>query len=244
MNNIKFINFKRDWNELCEQKKKLGDSYLLTGLTDWDNCFGGLRRGGVSLIAAPSGHGKTTFLLGMSKILVSKSYKVLYIGTEQTAIQLMDSVGRIDIDFVLKDEVLLEDIFCDIEPNYYDVVIYDYLGAESGANTDKSEWQEYRDQCGALSSLAIKYNFALLTACQADPSLLDEPNPASKSSKFISYAKHIQDKLDVGIYMWKNKSVTEWCMFKNRYHEKTETKYIMYLDYENKIIEDYDIKEN
>lgn len=238
MSKFQIINFARDFDKLITKKSELADNLIKTGLETWDQNFDGLRRGGIHLIAAPSGHGKTSFMISMSKLLASQKFKVLYIGTEQTEFELLDTFGRVNVDFILKDSSFtLNELFNDLDTQY-DVIFYDYLGAESGANdTNKSEWQVYRDQMDALHQLALSINCAIITACQATADILNAgPNPGARGSQFIAFSKNIQNSINLGIYLIRNSdnSGCNLSMFKNRYGRFNSAPIPVFMDYKSK----------
>lgn len=227
-------NFKRDREELQELKKQRGDSYYTSGWRLWDEWFGGFQKGTLQLICAPTGGGKTTVLIALAKKAERLGYKVLYIGVEQDPLAIDDFLSNADIDFVWKNECTLQECIGD---DSYDLVIYDYLGAESGANTSAQEWQVFRDQANYLSNFAIANNICILTAAQADHKIKDKNltiEDIPNSPAFVSFSKHIVDKISAGIYIIPQGTETHAVMMKNRYKPMvTEPKQIL-INYQSK----------
>lgn len=186
-------------------------------------------------MCAATGHGKTTVLIGLAKKAVKQGYRVLYIGTEQVVEMLAGTFGPINIDFVLKSEgVSLADC---IGEDQYDIILYDYLGAESGANRSAQEWQIFRDQADYLSNFAIEHNACVLTAAQADISITDKKltiGEIPNSGKYVSFAKHIIDKVSAAAYIIKKDEATYMVMIKARYKPMQTTPKVVFIDYVNK----------
>lgn len=232
-------NAMKDWDIAQEKLKSLGERKLPTGWSVWDDWFGGFVKGTLQLVAAPTGHGKTTFLLAMAKKAVRQGYKVLYIGTEQPAEIIIARLGEpLDIDVCYK---VSNDTLSDcIGDDTYDIIIYDYLGAEASAIVGKEEWRVLRDQADELSNYAIERNTCILTAAQADVGALamkpgSSPNDCiPNNGSAVSFAKHIVDKISAGAYLVK---LYEGCVamkvMKNRYGKSDDNVRLIRLDYEN-----------
>ena len=229
---MKVYNLKENEMELRHELETIKDSVLPTGWTLWDKWFGGFQKGGLQFIAAPTGQGKTTLLLALAKRAVRQGYKVLYIGTEQPIVKLFEAIGPVDMDACRKESGdRFEDIIGDRE---YDVIIYDYLGAETAAYQDAQEWQIYRDQANWLSDYAIKNQVCILTAGQADTSILEKPLEALHSAKFVSFAKHIIDKVSSAVYIVRIQGKVYMSMIKNRYFSFVEDTPEICIDYARK----------
>lgn len=175
----------------------------------------------------------------MAKLAVKQGYKVLLIGSEQPAEMIYPTLKGYDIDFVRKEETFT--ILDCIGEDSYDIVIYDYLGAESGANRDNfAEWQLYRDQANYLSELAISRNICVLTAGQADykifdaKTVMDIPHNAS----LVSNAKQIINKVSAAVYLLRKDDATWMVMIKNRYGVMETTPKQIYLNYKDKEVLD------
>lgn len=226
-------NLQKDWDEIQTLSEKLKNAYLPTGWAPWDTWFGGFQKGTLQLVAAPTGHGKTTVLIGLAKKAVKQGYRVLYIGTEQVIEMLANVFGPINIDFVLKPEgVKLSDC---IGEDQYDVILYDYLGAESAAYGNAQEWQIYRDQADYLSNFAIEHNACVLTAAQANIDIVEKKiEDIPNSGKNVSFAKHIVDKVSAAAYIVKKEEGVYMIMIKARYKPMRTTPQVVYIDYKNK----------
>lgn len=228
-------NLKRDWDELQDMASKIANSYMPSSWSIWDEWFGGFQRGTLQLVCAPTGGGKTTVLIGLAKKAVRQGYKVLYIGTEQEISQLLSVYGPLELDFIRKNnEITLQEC---IGEDSYDLVIYDYLGAESGANTTAQEWQIYRDQANYLSDFAITNDVCILTAAQADSKIKDKnlaPEDIPNSPAYVSFSKHIVDKISAGVYIIPKGTETYAVMMKNRYKPMVTDPRKIYIDYEGK----------
>lgn len=177
----------------------------------------------------------------MAKIAARKGYRVLFVGTEQPVEMLVPVFGGMDIDFVRKEEgVLLKDCIGDDE---YDILIYDYLGAESGAGGSVAEWQVYRDQANYLSNLAIEKNICVLTAGQADIKITTiKPEEVPNSGYYVSSSKHIIDKISGGVYLLKNETGSYLVMIKNRYGMVETGAHKIKIDYKNKEVNNNECK--
>ena len=228
-------NLQKDWDEIQALLLKQQNNYLSSGWKIWDEWFGGFRKGTLQLIAAPTGHGKTTILTALAKKSASQGYRTLYIGTEQVIEMLASSFGPINVDFVLKTEgIQLSDC---IGEDQYDVIIYDYLGAESAAYGNAQEWQVFRDQANYLSNFAIEHNACVLTAAQANTDITDKKmniGDISNSGKHVSFAKHIVDKISAGVYILRRDGLVYMIMMKNRYGLMITDPAIINIDYKNK----------
>ena len=212
-------NFKRDAELLKDMKEQLGTQTIKSDIAIWDEWFGGFQKGCLQIICAATGHGKTTFLIAMAKQAVKAGLKVLYIGSEQPAMILQEVMEGYDIDFVLND-----------------LIIYDYLGAESGANGKAQEWQVFRDDADFLSNLAVRTNSCILVGCQGTDDLNNIKSfDEVKGSKYVAFAKQIMNKVSSGAYLIRKDNVPYLKMIKNRYGEfKPETMKLLGLDYKRK----------
>lgn len=226
-------NFKRDAELLKDMKEQLGTQTIKSDIAIWDEWFGGFQKGCLQIVCAATGHGKTTFLIAMAKQAVEAGLKVLYIGSEQPAMILQEVMEGYDIDFVLKDGYCMEEC---IGEEKYDLIIYDYLGAESGANGKAQEWQVFRDDADFLSNLAVRTNSCILVGCQGTDDLNNIKSfDEVKGSKYVAFAKQIMNKVSSGAYLIRKDNVPYLKMIKNRYGEfKPETMKLLGLDYKTK----------
>ena len=229
-------NFKRDAELLEKMRKEMGMQVFPSDNAIWDDWFGGFQKGCLQIICAATGHGKTTFLIAMAKNAVNANLKVLYIGSEQPAMILQEVMEGYDIDFVLKDGSSMEEC---IGEDKYDLIIYDYLGAESGANGKAQEWQVFRDDADYLSNLALRTNSCILVGCQGTDDLNNVKDFSEiKGSKYVAFAKQIMNKVSSGAYLNRKESKSYLKMIKNRYGEfKPETMQLIGLNYATKKFE-------
>lgn len=231
---------------LAEEKAQDNANKTPIGWNIWDKWFGGVKRGELQIIAAPTGQGKTTLLIAMMKRAARTGLKVLYIGVEQKISRFYEQVAGLPVIMIRKTEDMPMEELLAVTKELYDpdLVVYDYLGAESGVGiVGAQEWQVFRDYANKLSEYAIQNNIAILTACQAKNELLIDWNTDKvHTSKYLSYSTSIATKVCAGVYLIKTGNYTaQLKMFKNRDGVFTNELACINLDY--KLKEVYDSNE-
>ena len=229
----------RDAAELRQLVEDRKASYMPTGWRIWDNWFGGFQRGTIQVIAAPTGHGKTTMLIAMAKLAARKHYRILYIGTEQEEDDIFQYFDdKYDIDIVRKHSMdTWPDVIGDAE---YDLIIYDYFAADSMHG--EGEWGTLIHDMNTLADYAIDHHLCILTAMQADNSITRNPKEEwLHEGGYLSFSKHVTDKMWAGVYIRQinddilNDNVMI-SMFKVRNKPKDDTSRTFKMDYRSKEI--------
>ena len=201
----------KKWFETETQKLK--DNLVLTGHQQWDLCFGGMYRGGLHLICATTGVGKTRYLIAMAKHLSKKGLKVLFISTEQDSIQLYNDYGLKDSNMwlVYSDKKVL-DILNSLEQEQFDAVFYDYIGGEvvyaNRAVGEDTDWKIMRATANELADIAVKKHMVIFSAVQGKDALNDYGNnfkDIPNTPKNVAFATSIIDKAHFAAYLLKNK---------------------------------------
>lgn len=238
----KVWNLNYDFLEIEELVKTREASFIKTGVYWWDSSFNGLQRGAIQLVAAPTGRGKTSFLLAMARKLIDQGLKVIYVGTEQTVEDMYLSVGPLNLYYTLLPygtfiNTEMVDYF---KEKKFDVVIYDYLGGNGNINPALSDWRDLMEQVALLDAFAKENQVAILTAIQADDSInLIGAKDVPDTGQYISFSKHILDKVTVACYLIKEgESLAYLKCIKNRYGRKPDKLMELHLNYRTKCLTD------
>jgi len=232
---VEIINFKDDAKMLEEELATRDELFIETGIEEWDANFRGLQRGALQIIAAASGQGKTTFLLCMAREIAKQGWNVLFVGTEDETSVLYRHMGPVNLDYVLLPYgQFIDQELKDIASNY-DVLIYDYIGANGCQNTNVDQWQDLLYQTGVLDQFAKDQQVAILTAIQADDQLLEVlPQNIPETKKYVSFSKHVIDKVTVACYLKKENDKVWLKCFKNRYGMMPHDLMLFEVDYAKK----------
>lgn len=199
----------KKWFETETQKLK--DNLVPTGHEQWDTCFGGMYRGGLHLICASTGVGKTRYLIAMAKHLSRKGLKVLFISTEQDSIQLYNDYGLKDSNMwlVYSDKKVL-DILNSLEQEQFDAVFYDYIGGEvvyaNRAVGEDTDWKIMRATANELADIAVKKHMVIFSAVQGKDALNDYTDfkDIPNTPKNVAFATSIIDKAHFAAYLLKD----------------------------------------
>lgn len=233
-----------DLNSIEEEIAAEGERLIKTGWGAWDAVFGGLEKGSIYMIAATTGGGKSTLLLGMAKFMARQNpdKKIMFITIEQNIKQVYKYLDARNISnmCIVEMENLKE--WEEIAPyvGSYDYVFYDYLGALS-EGTD-NEWIALREDAKYLAMLAKEYDVPIITGAQAKNELLEDAadNKISYSSKYISNSKQMANLIAGGLY-WVPVDKSEmgnFYNFKNRYQERWIGPVKVNVDYRQKELKD------
>lgn len=144
-------------------------------------------------------------------------------------------MGPVDLDYVLLPYGQFIDQELKDIASEYDVLVYDYIGANGCINTDVDQWQDLMIQAGMLDQFAKDYQVAILTAIQADYRILQKkPGEVPDTTEFVSMSKHVIDKTTVACYLMKEDDVVSLRCIKNRYGIKPKNLLIFGVDYQKK----------
>lgn len=206
----------------------------------WDTLFGGFKRGGLQLICAQTNTGKTSLLIAMAKLAVKANLRTLYVCREEAWYEIARYFADSNQHF--SDKLTIAqyedgDLQAKGIQGSYDVIFYDYLGADSYAATDnKAEWQVLRDAADALHRYAATHNTAIVTACQANVGL-DKVIGQCHDASYVSYSTKIMAKVDDAVYMARNEagSLVMW-QIKCRGRKRCDLLQLVHLNLETKEI--------
>lgn len=194
--------------------KTIQDAKVLVGVSGIDDVFSNsVVRGGLYMFSACRGTGKTTVLLALAKKLANDGKKVLFITTEQ-------SIEQVAINIQVNENLYVGDTGQDIMgltiDDGYDYIMYDYIGSEE---VDLSQWAGLINVANSLAEKAKELEAVIFTCCQADDKLEeqyrnDNSNASLFTGLYISFSKHIADKISGGAYLLKDGTLIN---YKNRY---------------------------
>ena len=193
--------------KLKEARDKLEANKLQTGIWAIDKAFTALVKGGVYAFCAGTGVGKTTLLLATAKKMAADGKKVLYITTEMSLVQLSYWLPEVETNLWIGTSDELEQ-----DLSEYDVIVYDYLGA------DLADWDDLVDQAETLANVAIEYNIIVFTALQARPEIYDNTKEENLSTNmFVAFSKGMINKMSGAAYIVKKNNQLYLYVMKNRY---------------------------
>lgn len=210
--------------DTLEQRRKwaeeFGSQRVESGIEVIDNAFDGLYKGSLYAVCAARGVGKSTFLLASAKKIAEQGSKTLYLTVEQSFEQLMGYIPEIIPNFVLLEfngeAKAWGEIKEVIKEHKIEYVFFDYIGA------NLTNWDDLVREANMLAEVAKELGIIIFTASQADDALFEEFNNNPKSAKlntgcFVSFSKHIMDKVAGGAYLVRANGTTYMYCFKNRY---------------------------
>lgn len=235
--------------ELKRLHEELIGNRIETGISFLQNIFpDNLNREGFYLFCAGTGQGKTSLLLALAKELAKRNFKVLFITIEQSLPSLEDVLDVNDnFYYSIVDEThtgTIADLISNDEP--FDFILYDYIASEVGNGTDL-KWDALTNMAGLLSQYAIRHHAALITAAQADCKLQaayrKDPAQLFETVEYISFAKHMVDKITGGAYLIPISRTGSICQyesynFKNRNGSKPNTPVRFALNLKTKTLEE------
>lgn len=227
------INLGTDTLEYRKEKlAELDRNTIKIGVPVIDRAFGSLVRGGLYAFCAGTAVGKTTLLLATAKALAANGNKVLYITTEMSLVQLCRWLPDIEPNLYIgtSDELTRID-------NDYDVICYDYLGAEPRPQDgNKSEWQALRDEAHDLADLAIRTNCIIFTGLQANHEINKLDKDLLRTPHYVAFGKSIINKVSGAAYIVREGTALNLYVMKNRFNQcNTEVIDLnYYLDYATK----------
>lgn len=235
----KFICKKDNVEERKNLIKNWDSKAFKTGIKGLDEAFGGnLYSGSLWLICAGTGVGKTTTLLATAKKMAREGKKIAYISIEMSLVQILkycpDNLDGLYL-YTMESIIDWDEFKKECQEIRFDAIFYDYLGAQGNLG----EWDQMIDFTAGLSSLAIKYDIPVFTACQATVELTDEVRRNPKSNNlfginYIAYSKGVANKVAGGIYIVNDGSSLLAYNFKCRYDIKPTISYKLNLDFKTK----------
>lgn len=206
--------------ERMKMIEEFGANRVESGIEVIDNAFDGLYKGSLYAVCAARGVGKSTFLLASAKKVAEKEIKTLYLTVEQSYSQLSSYLPKVseflDIYEFNGEAKTWEEIKKVIQEYGYEYVFFDYIGA------NLTNWDDLVREANMLAEVAKELGIIIFTASQADDALFEEFNNNPKSAKlntgcFVSFSKHIMDKVAGGAYLVRANGTTYMYCFKNRY---------------------------
>lgn len=233
------------WDEIMELKEKVGEQLIPTGLEAWDKVMGGLFKGGISLVVASTGVGKSTFLRSMAKQVAKQvDEEVLYITIEQGIIQVVDYFKPEDNVSVCVMESLTDwpEVMDYVLNNNIHFIMYDYLGLLTDTNSN-AEWEGVKNHARQLNDFARNNNINILAAAQARPEILEVANTSTLigNHSYVAYSKHSVDQATQAVYIIKrpdSNNDPELILMKNRVKKDDYNKRAFFkMDYKSNCFE-------
>lgn len=172
---------------------------------EWiDRIFPNMFLGELYMVYAPTGTGKSSFLLATAR-KYAEQVKVLFITTEENDVDLSqyfpeDECPNLAIYYVtgnLNTEII-KNFTLENDIHY---VFFDYMGA-----TGEFEWNKLKEKADELCQIALQNDFLIFSAGQADNSIYEEKkDPNLKfTGNYISFSKHMLDKCAGAFYLTKD----------------------------------------
>lgn len=195
------------WNEFQTYKIQTPIQFL-------DIAFPEMYLGDLYMISAPTGIGKTTFLLATAKRFCEKT-KILYATTEESDISIIHKYLNPWKECYSNFHLIESDDWKTIVEyaKEYDIhyIFYDYLGS-----TGDIEWKEMKNDTVDLARYAKDNKWLLFVAAQADEKLKDK-NADRHSVGYISFSHHTADKAAGGLYLCPENGRINAYVFKYRH---------------------------
>lgn len=222
--------------ERMKRIEEFGNRAVKTNITALNDVFGTLYRGSLYSICACRGTGKSTFLLASAKKM-AETGKVIYITIEQSYEQLGSYLPKVSENLVIvmiDSDAQLQEVYKLIEEIQPEAVFFDYLGALL------TTWDDLTREAHIWAEMAKKLGILIFTANQADDKLHEEwlRDPKSISlntGMYVSFSKHMIDKVAGAAYLVNMNNQTNMYCFKNRYNPlRIGGVNITGLDYKNK----------
>lgn len=217
--------------ETCEMREELAEEFnnmrYASSIDFIARSIGDLYRGSLYVFCACRGVGKTTILLASAVAAAEEGKKVLFLTVEQSYVQLMPYLPLVDDNLIVVEEseqINLKELDKIIKEENIEEVYFDYIGAASNVGN----WDELVYEAAALAELAKSNSIVIWAACQADDNLLktykDDPNNLLlNTGYFVSFSKHITDKIAGGVYLIRDEGRLVGYNYKNRYNALNTT---------------------
>lgn len=251
--NSLFIDCETDFDRVIREARAWKNRCIKTGCEFWDRNFGGIIKKELQLVVAPTGHGKTTFLMALAQSLCGHGHKGLYVCTEEDAGDLLAELGHPIPNLIMVNQpeaitgIRLVDLLA-LKPEI-EFVCLDYFGsmvAETLGDSTKMQFQVMMEYMEELTNYCKVHDIAIVAGMQAKYSLLTDKAFQVRApgmygpdnNAYVSLSTGVGQKPTGCVYLTHDSKTDQTLVnvFKNRHGRWTPIIEEVELDYEHKTL--------